>query len=33
MEMDLLVWVPGMFFLGIVCMGACFLFVKGCDKI
>jgi hypothetical protein len=31
--MDLAIWLPGMFFLGIVCMVVCFLFVKGCEKI
>ncbi len=31
--MDLTIWLPGMFFLGIALMGACFLFVKGCEKI
>jgi hypothetical protein len=31
--MDLAIWLPGMFFLGIAVMVVCFLFVKGCDKI
>jgi len=33
MEMDLAIWLPAMFFLGIVCMGVCFLFAKACEKI
>ncbi len=31
--MDLAIWLPGMFLLGIVCVGVCFLFVKACEKI
>ena len=31
--MDLAIWLPGMFFLGIAAMGVCFLFIKGCEKI
>jgi hypothetical protein len=31
--MDLAIWLPGMFFLGIACMGVFMLFVKGCEKI
>ena len=31
--MDLTIWLPGMFFLGIACMGVMFVFVKGCEKI
>ena len=31
--MDLAIWLPGMFFLGIVCMGVMFVFVKACEKI
>jgi hypothetical protein len=31
--MDLAIWLPGMFFLGIATMGVCFLFMKGCGKI
>ncbi len=31
--MDLAIWLPGMFFLGIAVMVVCFLFVKGCEKI
>jgi hypothetical protein len=31
--MDLAIWLPGMFFLGIAVMVVCFLFVEGCDKI
>jgi len=31
--MDLAIWLPGMFFLGIVWMGVVFVFVKACEKI
>jgi hypothetical protein len=31
--MDLTIWLPGMFFLGIGCMVVCILFVKACEKI
>ncbi len=31
--MDLAIWLPGMFFLGIACIGLCMLFVKACEKI
>ena len=31
--MDLAIWLPGMFFLGIVCMGVVFTFVEACEKI
>jgi hypothetical protein len=31
--MDLAIWLPGMFFLGIAVMGTFFLFVKACGKI
>ena len=31
--MDLAIWLPGMFFLGIVVLGVFFLFVKACEKI
>ena len=31
--MDLAIWLPGMFFLGIACMGVFMLFVKACEKI
>lgn len=31
--MDLMIWLPGMFFLGIACMGIFILFVKACEKI
>ena len=33
MEMDLAIWLPGMFFLGIAVMAVCFLFVKACEKV
>jgi hypothetical protein len=31
--MNLEIWLPAMFFLGIVLMGLCFLFMKACEKI
>lgn len=31
--MDLATWLPGMFTLGIVSMGICFLFLKACERI
>ncbi len=31
--MDLAIWLPGMFFLGIALMAVCMVFVKGCEKI
>jgi len=31
--MNLYLWLPGMFFLGVALMGICFLFVCGCEKI
>ncbi len=31
--MDLAIWLPGMFFLGIGCMVVVFVFVKACEKI
>jgi hypothetical protein len=31
--MNLVVWLPAMFALGIVSMGLCFLFLKACEKI
>jgi len=31
--MDLTIWLPAMFILGLACMGLCFLFMKACDKI
>ena len=31
--MDLTIWLPAMFVLGLICMGMCFLFMKACDKI
>jgi hypothetical protein len=30
---SLAIWLPGMFFLGIACMGVFLLFVKACEKI
>jgi hypothetical protein len=32
-SMNLAVWLPAMFLLGIVAMGLCYLFVKACEKI
>ena len=31
--MDLMIWIPAMFFLGLGLMGGCFLFMKACEKI
>ena len=31
--MNLEIWLPAMFLLGIVAMGLCYLFLKACDKI
>ena len=31
--MNLEIWLPAMFLLGIVAMGICYLFLKACDKI
>jgi len=31
--MNLYIWMPGMFILGIVCMALCLLFLKACEKI
>jgi len=31
--MNLVIWLPAMFFLGIVVMGLCYLFLKACEKI
>jgi hypothetical protein len=31
--MNLATWLPGMFLLGIISMGLCLLFLKGCEKI
>jgi hypothetical protein len=31
--MNLAFWLPAMFFLGIIAMALCFLFLDGCDKI
>jgi len=31
--MNLLVWIPMMFVLGLVLMGICLLFIKACEKI
>ncbi len=31
--MNLATWLPGMFFLGVVSMLLCMLFLKGCEKI
>jgi hypothetical protein len=31
--MNLAIWLPAMFVLGIVMMGLCLLFVKACEKI
>ena len=31
--MNLIVWLPAMFFLGIGVMTLCYLFIKACEKI
>ncbi len=31
--MNLIIWFPAMFLLGLVSMGLCFLFLKACEKI
>jgi hypothetical protein len=31
--MNLIIWLPAMFVLGIVGMIACYLFITGCEKI
>lgn len=31
--MNLETWLPGMFILGVLSMGLCFLFLKACEKI
>jgi hypothetical protein len=31
--MNLAIWLPAMFVLGIVMMGLCLLFIEACDKI
>jgi hypothetical protein len=31
--MDLSIWLPAMFALGLVSMGVCFLFLKACENI
>jgi len=31
--MNLFIWLPAMFLLGLVLMGLCYLFLIGCEKI
>jgi hypothetical protein len=31
--MMLQIWLPGLFLLGLVAMGLCYLFMEGCEKI
>jgi hypothetical protein len=31
--MNLVLWLPAIFFLGIVLMGLCYLFMEACEKI
>jgi hypothetical protein len=31
--MNLVIWLPAMFILGLVAMGVCYLFMKACEKI
>jgi hypothetical protein len=31
--MNLEIWLPAMFLLGLVAMGLCYLFMKACEKI
>lgn len=33
MEMNLAIWLPAMFILGLVSMGLCFLFLEACERI
>jgi hypothetical protein len=30
--MNLVIWLPAMFLLGLVSMGLCYLFMKACEK-
>lgn len=32
-RVNLFLWLPGMFFLGLLLMGICWVFKKGCEKI
>jgi hypothetical protein len=32
-SMNLEIWIPAMFLLGVVSMGLCYLFMKACEKI
>jgi hypothetical protein len=32
-KMNLLIWLPAMFLLGIALMGLCYLFMEACEKI
>jgi hypothetical protein len=32
-SMNLILWMTGMFAIGILSMGLCFLFIKACEKI
>jgi len=31
--MNLVIWLPAMFLLGVVAMGLCYLFMKACERI
>ena len=31
--MDLIIWLPAMFLLGVGLMGLCYLFLEACDRI
>ncbi len=31
--MNLVIWLPAMFILGLVAMGVCYLFMEACEKI
>lgn len=31
--MNLVIWLPAMFLLGLASLGLCLLFIKGCEKI
>jgi hypothetical protein len=33
MEMNLWLWIPAMFLIGIALMGLCYLFMEACEKI
>jgi hypothetical protein len=32
-DVNLVVWLPALFVLGLVCMGVCWAFIDGCERI